>query len=330
MAESGLDRLLTSLDVAIEVFAILEIQRNQKLVFEGVDAFIIHYVLEGSLILTGEDGQEVTCRQNQMMIIPPNMPQAIAFRRGTDHIAIAAKNCSMVRDGLLLFDASSSGPVDLRIACGVVIPSISGSFGLLDRISVPMVEDAGDNELIRVAFDVMRREVVLPALGTRALTGALMKSCLLLILRRLFEGTSPQDKVIIGLQDPKLGLAVATIIDRPGETHTVASLAAIAGMSRSVFARDFSAKFAMAPMGFVAKTRLHHAAQMLRSTALPVKVIAFSIGYSSRSHFSRAFRAAYQQDPSGFRKDARKTELDAPRNLHGSRDRFALPSAPQD
>lgn len=60
----------------------------------------------------------------------------------------------------------------------------------------------------------------------------------------------------------------------------------------------------MSPMAFVARTRLHQSADMLRTTNLPVKVIAASIGFASRSHFSRAFRDAYGVDPSAYRRGA--------------------------
>ena len=46
---------------------------------------------------------------------------------------------------------------------------------------------------------------------------------------------------------------------------------------------------------------LHHAAGLLKSTRLPVKVIAATIGFSSRSHFSRAFRDGYGVDPTAYR-----------------------------
>jgi len=47
----------------------------------------------------------------------------------------------------------------------------------------------------------------------------------------------------------------------------------------------------------------HHGAELLRSTKLPVKLIAASIGFASRSHFSRAFASAYGADPSRFRSE---------------------------
>ena len=89
-------------------------------------------------------------------------------------------------------------------------------------------------------------------------------------------------------------------------------LAAAVGMSRSSFAREFTAAFGMSPMAFVAKTRLHHAAEMLRATNMPVKVIAASIGFSSRSHFSRAFRDSYGADPSAFRRTSIEADTGHP------------------
>jgi AraC-like DNA-binding protein len=72
-------------------------------------------------------------------------------------------------------------------------------------------------------------------------------------------------------------------------------------MSRASFAEHFAQVYEQTPMEFVQKVRLRIAARLLTTTDLPVKVIASSIGYASRSHFSRAFRAAYGADPKTFR-----------------------------
>jgi AraC-like DNA-binding protein len=79
------------------------------------------------------------------------------------------------------------------------------------------------------------------------------------------------------------------------------SLAEQAGMSRSGFALQFASAFGITPMEFVKGVRLRFAAKLLRGTDLPVSVIASKIGYASRTHFSRTFRAAYGQDPQSFR-----------------------------
>ncbi len=46
------------------------------------------------------------------------------------------------------------------------------------------------------------------------------------------------------------------------------------------------------------------AAKLLTTSPMPVKVIAESVGYASRSYFSHAFKAAYGCDPSTYRNRA--------------------------
>jgi transcriptional regulator GlxA family with amidase domain len=92
-------------------------------------------------------------------------------------------------------------------------------------------------------------------------------------------------------------------------------MALSAGMSRSAFSRHFHIAFGMSPIAFVSKTRLYHAAQLLRSTPLPIKVIAGAAGFASRSHFSRAFKAAYGTGPSGFRERHGNEAIDPPRRV---------------
>lgn len=85
---------------------------------------------------------------------------------------------------------------------------------------------------------------------------------------------------LIALQDERLGRVVDTILDAPGDPYTVESLADIAAMSRSAFAEHFTASFG----------RLQHAGQLLEVGNKSIDEIARSVGYSSRSHFSQAFK----------------------------------------
>ena len=214
----------------------------------------------------------------------------------------------------MLFDATGGGTgdlrPDLRVVCGLIMASISGSFGLLDAVTRPIVEDLREVPIVRQGFALMLDEISAPTLGSRALIGALMKACVVMQLRRHFAGSGHDYGVLSNLRDARLGKAVAAVLDKPAAPHSVASLACVAGMSRSAFAREFSQSLAMSPMAFVARTRLHHGAELLRSTKLPVKLIAASIGFASRSHFSRAFASAYGADPSRFRSDlARATPM---------------------
>jgi AraC family transcriptional activator of mtrCDE len=54
-------------------------------------------------------------------------------------------------------------------------------------------------------------------------------------------------------------------------------------------------------MRFVRDVRLQRAARLLRETDLSVDGVANRVGFSSRSHFSRAFRDDYACSPAQFR-----------------------------
>ena len=54
---------------------------------------------------------------------------------------------------------------------------------------------------------------------------------------------------------------------------------------------------------FDMRLRIHRAALLLVETDLPVERIAASVGYSSRSHFSRRFASVMGADPTRFRRN---------------------------
>jgi transcriptional regulator GlxA family with amidase domain len=131
---------------------------------------------------------------------------------------------------------------------------------------------------------------------------ALMKSCLVVLLRRhlersRFAGTAPAV-----FQDKRLSRAITAVLNLPAAGHSVTSLAKEAGMSRSAFAREFKAALEMTPMEFVARVRLDLAHRFLETTGMGVEGIAVAVGFSSRSHFSHLFREHYGTDPSSFRR----------------------------
>jgi AraC-like DNA-binding protein len=328
-ASHDLDRLLVTMDVAVQNFAVCEVAHGRRLVSSPVDAIMVHYVLAGTMHMTIPGFDPIVCGPGCVALIPPGMQPSMTAGEGPAREVLGTEHCSVTRDGMLVFDAADGGVGDLRYVAGIILASFSGSFGLLDKLQVPIAENLSDSEVVRNAYAIMLNEIAMPSLGTRALTSALMKTCLVMVIRRLFE-RSGSEPIIGCLADPRLSGAVSAVLHRPADPHTVASLAEAAGMGRSTFARQFSEMFGMSPMEFVAKTRLYHAANMLRTSKLPIKVIAGSIGFASRSHFSRAFRDAYGADPSKFRKEvADGAAMDAPAGLFGSRERFALAPEPK-
>lgn len=319
-----LDRLLVTMDVDVQTLAFCELRRGRRLVAPPVDAIMMHYVLSGTMHMTVEGFEPLVCGPGCIAIIPPSVPLCVAADDGPASDMLATEHCAISRDGVLFCDMADGGVGDLRYVSGIVLASFSGSFGLFDKLREPIAQNLGDVGIVCHAYELMLAELDRPALGARALTSALMKACLVLVLREFLAGSESRGALLDSLIDPRLSRPVRDVLDRPRDAHSIDSLAASAGMSRSAFCRRFHDAFESSPMEFVAKTRLHHSAQLLRSTPLPVKLVAATVGFGSRSHFSRAFKAAYGLDPTAYREQAGRAATDPPPRVSASSARLKV------
>ena len=307
VTENILDRLLTTLAVRIHAFAFCEIKAGWRLAFDSMDAVIVHYVLAGAGSLRIVNGPDLPFAPCSIMIVPAGKSQSLGEQHKAIGQASAAENCSLLDDGLVKFTAGDGGG-DTLVVCATISATYGGALGLFDDLQGAVVEHFSESETVRNLFAMMLGEVVSPGIGTQALTEALMKQCLILVLRHHLARFSTSSPLFAMLQDRRLARAVTGVLERPSASYTVDTLAALAGMSRSAFAERFADVYGQGPIEFVQRVRLRVAADLLRSTDLPVKVIATSVGYSSRSYFTRAFRAVHGIDPTTFRKRAARNE----------------------
>ena len=304
-----LDRLLTTLAVRIHAFAMCEIKSGWRLVFEPMDAVTIHYVLSGSGTIRVSKGIDAAYSPFSIIVVPARLKQSLGEAHAVQAEANAGENCGMLADRLVKFTAGD-GSRDTIIVCATISASYGGALGLFDNLRGPVVDSVSNNESIRHLFAVMLAEVAAPGIGTQALTEAMMKQCLILLLRRHLAELDARSPFFAVLQDRGMARVVAAIIEHPAAPHTVESLAAVAGMSRSTFAAQFTAAFGQTPIDFVQHVRLRLGADLLQTTDLPVKLIASSVGYASRSYFTRAFRSAYATDPTSFCTRAARRDQD--------------------
>lgn len=88
------------------------------------------------------------------------------------------------------------------------------------------------------------------------------------------------------------------------EFHRLQSLddvAGAAGLSKYYFTRMFTKTTGISPMDYVTKLRIEKAVQLLRSSPLSVEEIAYAVGYTSGSYFSKVFRSRVGFPPADFR-----------------------------
>lgn len=298
MNEANVERFLDQLDVRLDAFGMCEIEEGFGLACAPMDGVVIHYVLAGEGAIVW-DGGRIALRPGTIAVIPADLAKRIEGPGPLLHLLPADSACDLA-PGLVAFRACPTGRADLVLACASVEARLGGGLRLFAHLRQPLAEGDGGSTL-GLLFGAVLGELSRPGIGTKAMIEALMKQITIVLLRAHLERLGAASPLYMPLMHPRLGRAVMAILDRPQDSHSLESLAAEAGMSRSRFVHHFSATYGHTPMDFVQSVRLRAAAGMLRGTVLPVKAVAAAVGYSSRSHFSHAFRAEYGIDPTGFR-----------------------------
>ncbi|RJS46817.1 AraC family transcriptional regulator [Nocardioides cavernaquae] len=117
----------------------------------------------------------------------------------------------------------------------------------------------------------------------------------------LASAPAAQQGWLRAIRDPLLGRALAAIHREPECKWTVDSLAREANTSGSVLDERFREVLGLAPIRYLAGWRMHVAGDLLRSSDLPVAVVARRVGYDAEEAFSRAFKRTHGESPSVWR-----------------------------
>lgn len=112
---------------------------------------------------------------------------------------------------------------------------------------------------------------------------------------------------ILALQErPDLSPAVAEaqeyISRHFKEDIHVGSIAGAASLSKYHFSRLFKKETGFSPHEYLQDVRIRHAKQLLTGTRLSVEEIGYECGFSSTTHFIRAFKKRTMVTPAHFRK----------------------------
>ncbi|MFE0515095.1 AraC family transcriptional regulator [Streptomyces sp. NPDC058964] len=107
------------------------------------------------------------------------------------------------------------------------------------------------------------------------------------------------------LADERLAPALRLMHADPAHPWRLAELARAAAMSRTAFAVRFRETAGVPPLTYLLNWRMSLAARALRQDTVPVAVLARSVGYTSESAFSNAFKRATGVAPRRYREATR-------------------------
>jgi AraC-like DNA-binding protein len=270
--------------------------------FEAERGVRFHLVLEGGCWLRGDGHDPLRLDAGDMVFVTAEGAYELADEKDGATVPFEPLLCG-VRERRSL-EWPGPGPVT-RLVCGAYRFDHDGPLPMLRELPPLLLVRAGESRrhaglrstLAMLAAEVERREP-----GSRTIADRLVDVLLVQVLRVWLErekGEAPG--WASALRDAEVARALELIHRRPAEHWTLEALGREVGLSRSAFARRFTAAVGEPAMAYLGRWRMAVAAQLLRDTELPVTAVAHRVGYDSAFAFSIAFKRATGRSPSAHR-----------------------------
>jgi AraC family transcriptional regulator, activator of mtrCDE len=307
LATADLDNLIRALEIDVVALTEMLIPSGYRTEMGTIDAPAIHYTISGRGRISIGDGPSMPLEPHLLIIKPPNTPFAIEVDGANGPNRLISRDCWERHDGVLRIGMPMEQPEVIQI-CGFFNASFGQSVGLFRELREPVVEIFQPTDKIDLKLREAVEELCAQEIGMGAMTASLLKQVIVALVRRSMKSSASWTDRFSILADRQITRAFADMVARPGAAHTAQSLAQCAGLSRSGFMARFSKIFGRSPMVILRDLRMRQAALDLTTTSAPVEVVAYNAGYESRSSFVRAFRKAYDVDPSEYRQRVKNAE----------------------
>jgi isoquinoline 1-oxidoreductase subunit alpha len=110
------------------------------------------------------------------------------------------------------------------------------------------------------------------------------------LLKRASDEPGSTQRQIRALQTWRLKRVVEYVENHLSERIGLSDLAAVAGLSRMHFARQFRTATGLRPHEFFLRRRIQRAEGLLRNTTMPIVEIALTVGFQTQAHFNTVFK----------------------------------------
>ncbi len=277
---SDTEQLLSRLSVDVASFWVGAVGPGAAPRLPAVHQVIVLYVVNGGGTLEWSGGT-VRLDEGTIAVIPISLQTMLRSRAPSENQAPAADN--------------------LTVASAIVKASAGHGLGYFDSLDRPLVQDSKD-AVLGAIFGGILFEIETPGIGSKCIVESLMKQILIVLLRRTLLFDKARTPLYQTIANPRLAKVINTIQHSHGERLSIPGLASMVGMTSFGLTREFERVFGESLLDYIQGVRLAQATSLLTQTDLPIKSIAASVGFASRSHFSRAFRKHRGEDPTSFRK----------------------------
>ncbi|MCI3273891.1 AraC family transcriptional regulator [Streptomyces cylindrosporus] len=272
--------------------------------------------------LEGRDKLKVNAVvRGRCLMVPPGGGEPLALVEGD--IVVSDGRRPYVLCSAPGIEPLSSGQVEMdpgtrmgRLGAGEEVACVSGHIDLsrdsgeLLRRALPELihvrADAAEALVLRWLTGQLVTEMKTRRAGVEFASDQLAQLMFVQVLRVcLTEAEGLPPGWLRALADERLAPALRLMHGDPAHPWQLEELARAAAMSRTTFAVRFKEAAGVPPLTYLLNWRMSLAARSLRQDTAPVAALARSVGYTSESAFSNAFKRAVGVAPRRYREALR-------------------------
>jgi AraC-like DNA-binding protein len=304
ISSADLESLLGTLEVKFVALTECLVSKGYSLELGGVNAPGIHYDLVGNGRAVVDNLHPIPLMPHTLIVVPPNSLFRIEVEGSNGFsglLSVNGRTPNRSPDAVRRVTAGNGEP-SLILVCGYFHATYGACADLFKGLTEPIFEQFSAEDQVDTKLQAALTELVAQEIGSGAMSAALLKQVVVLLLRRSLVSMNAWVERLSVLSDPLVARAFAAMALRPGDDHSLESLAHLACLSRSAFVARFTGAVGKPPMQVLRELRLRQAMHQLKASGLAIELIGRNAGYASRSSFIKAFRKSYGMDPSEVRR----------------------------
>ena len=270
--------------------------------FQSINLPVFHCVLQGSCFI--KSGQQQTFTElhaGDVSFLPRGIGHTIANSPTTNCIE------RVIEPGKVCIKTNVSDDLaETRLLCGVFQSEDDFQHPIFTTLPefmhIPFSEDEKGPSWGQHAGYMIENALRYQTPGLEVLIDRLYEILFIQILQRYFHINSSSSCFYTLEQNPRISQVLNAIHANPADDWTLDSMAELAHMSRSTFTSHFRKIVAMSPMSYLTAWRLLKARSLVKTTGLPLKIIAGKVGFRSQSGLNKAFKNFFGTTPKNLRK----------------------------
>lgn len=152
------------------------------------------------------------------------------------------------------------------------------------------------------AASFMNEELSEAKAGGQQILARLAEVVFILIIRAYIEEAEIEQGFLRAFKDPRISTSLNAMHAAPEKEWDLNQLAAVAGMSRSLYCKEFKSLIGETPLAYLTNWRILRAREFLLESKDNISEIAERVGYQSEAAFNRLFKSKVGETPASYRR----------------------------